>query len=129
MKRTRLKSENPERRAEMRARNFPDRPTITPWCLVAIALERYQARHGAKMIPRGWAPCWAGAPDPAHVVHARGMGGVNSSKDEVAYLCRGHHGEQEGRTEAFEAKYGIDLAAAAARLAAGELGPESAVPA
>ena len=129
MKRTRLKSENPERRAEMRARNFPDRPTITPWCLVALALERYQARHGPKMIPRGWTPCWTGAPDPAHVVHARGMGGVNSSKDEVAYLCRGHHWEQEGRTAAFEEKYGIDLAAAAARLAAGELGPESAVPA
>ena len=120
MKRTRLKSENPERRAEMRARNFPDRPTITPWCLVAIALERYQARHGAKMIPRGWAPCWAGEPASAHVIHARDMGGRNSSKDETAYLCRGHHGEQEGKSAAFEAKYGIDLAAEAAKLAAGE---------
>jgi hypothetical protein len=123
VKRTRLKSENPERRAEMRARNFPDRPMVTPWCLVALALERYQARHGAKMFPAGWTPCWAGEPDPAHVIRARGMGGVNSSKDEVAYLCRGHHGEQEGRTEAFEARYGIDLAAAAARLVAGERDP------
>lgn len=129
MKRTRLKSANLERRAEMRVRNFPNRPVVAPWCLVALALERYQARHGAKMIPRGWTRCWTGDPDPAHVVRARGMGGCNSSKDEVAYLCRGHHGEQEGRTAAFEAKYGIDLAAAAARLAAGELGPESAVPA
>lgn len=123
MKRTRLKSANLERRAEMRARNFPDRPVVAPWCLVAIALERYQAQHGAKQVPRGWTPCWAGEPDPAHVVHSRGMGGVNSSKDEVAYLCRGHHGEQEGRSEAFEAKYGVDLAAAATRLAAGERDP------
>jgi hypothetical protein len=129
MKRTRLKSANLERRAEMRTRNFPDRPAITPWCLVALALERYQARHGTKMIPHGWTSCWSGEPDTAHVVRARGMGGCNSSKDEVAYLCRGHHSEQEGRTEYFEAKYGIDLAAAAAHLAAGELGPESAVPA
>ena len=53
MKRTRLKSANLERRAEMRARNFPDRPVVAPWCLVAIALERYQARHGAKQVPRG----------------------------------------------------------------------------
>jgi hypothetical protein len=123
MKRTRLKSENPERRAEMRARNFPDRPAVAPWCLVALALQRYQARHGAKMIPQGWTPCWAGGPDIAHVVRARGMGGCNSSKEEVAHLCRGHHGEQEGRSEAFEAKYGVDLAAAAARLAAGERDP------
>ena len=59
----------------------------------------------------------------AHVVHARGMGGCNSSKDEVADLCRGHHGEQEGRSAAFEEKYGIDLAAAAARRAAGVRDP------
>lgn len=123
MKRTRLKSANLERRAEMRARNFPDRPAVAPWCLVAIELERYQARHGAKQVPAGWTRCWTGEPDPAHVVHARGMGGVNSSKDEVAYLCRGHHNEQEGRSEAFEAKYGVDLAAAAARLAAGGRDP------
>lgn len=123
LKRTRLKSANLERRAELRALNFPDRPAVAPWCLVAIALERYQARHGAKQVPRGWTPCWSGEPDSAHVVHARGMGGRNSSKDETAYLCRGHHGEQEGRSAAFEAKYGIDLAAAAAALAAGARDP------
>lgn len=120
LKRTRLKSQNPERRAELRARNFPDRPMVAPWCLVALALERYQARHGSKMIPAGWTPCWPGEPDAAHVVRARGMGGVNSDKTQVAYLCRGHHTEQEGRSAAFEAKYGIDLAAEAAKLAAGE---------
>ena len=95
---------------------------------MALALERYQARHGAKMIPAGWTRCWAGEPDAAHVVRARGMGGVNSDKTQVAHLCRGHHTEQEGRTAAFEAKYGIDLAAAAAKLAAG-VGVESPVPA
>lgn len=118
MKRTRLKSANLERMAEMRARNFPDRPLVTPWCLIARKLTEHQARHGEKMRPVGWTPCWSGPPDAAHVVHNRGMGGCNSSKNEVAYLCRGHHGEQEGRTAAFEARYGVDLAAEAARLAA-----------
>lgn len=123
MRRTRLKSANLERRAEMRERNFPNRPPVAPWCLVAIALVKYQAVHGPKMVPAGWTRCWTGEPDAAHVVHNRGMGGVNSSKDEVAYLCRGHHDEQEGRSEAFEAKYGVDLATAAASVAAGERDP------
>ncbi len=120
MKRTRLKSENPERRAEMRKRNFPDRKIVAPWCLVALRLAEYQRAHGAKMIPAGWTKCWAGEPDPAHVVHSRGMGGCNSDKTLVVDLCRGHHGEQEGRSAAFEAKYGIDLRAEAAKKAAGE---------
>lgn len=122
LKRTRLKSENPERRAEMRARNFPDKPLITPWCLIALALRQYQAEHGEKAVPAGWSPCW-GPIDPAHVVRARGMGGVNSDKTQVAYLCRGHHSEQEGKTRAFEARYKVDLAAEAARLASGATDP------
>lgn len=122
LRRTRLKSRNEVRAAKMRALNFPERPLVQPWCLVALALRRYQAVHGEKAIPAGWTECW-GPVDPAHVVRARGMGGANSDKTQVAYLCRGHHGEQEGRTCAFEARYKIDLAAAAACLAAGATDP------
>lgn len=122
---TRLRPRNPERAAEMRVRNFPDRPPVV-WCLIAEKLSVYQAKHGAKQIPRGWTACW-GDVDAAHVVHARGMGGCNSSKDEVVYLCRGHHTEQEGNTAEFEARYMIDLAAEAANVAAHP--PESACPA
>ncbi|MEK9901450.1 MAG: hypothetical protein VW516_11960 [Rhodospirillaceae bacterium] len=120
----RLRAKNPERAAEMRDRNFPDRPPVV-WCLLAHRLAAYQAEHGAKAaLPKGWSRCW-GPVDAAHVVHARGAGGCNSSKDEVAYLCRGHHREQEGRSEGFEHTYGIDLKAEAAKVAAGDFGPEA----
>lgn len=36
---------------------------------------------------------------------------------EIAPLCRLHHREQEGRTKAFEAKYGLDLEDIASRVA------------
>jgi len=119
---TRIKPRNDARAAEMRARNFPVRPAVV-WCLLAHRLAAYQAEHGEKAIPPGWSRCW-GPVDPAHVVHARGAGGCNSSKDEVAYLCRGHHREQEGRSEAFERLYGVDLKAEAAKVAAGDFGPQ-----
>lgn len=119
--RTRIKPRNEARSAEMRARNFPVRPALV-WCLLAHRLAAYQAEHGEKATPAGWSRCW-GPVDPAHVVHARGAGGCNSSKDEVAYLCRGHHREQEGRSGAFERLYGVDLAAEAAKVAAGDCGP------
>ncbi len=119
----RLRAKNPERAAEMRDRNFPDRPPIV-WCLLAHRLAAYQAEHGEKARPAGWSRCW-GPVDAAHVLHNRGMGGCNSSRDEVAYLCRGHHQEQEGRSEDFEKRYGVDLAAEAAKVAAGDFGPEA----
>jgi hypothetical protein len=119
----RIKQVNPERAALMRERNFPKRPAVV-WCLLAHRLAAYQAEHGEKATPPGWSRCW-GPVDPAHVVHARGHGGCNSSKDEVAYLCRRHHTEQEGRSEDFERRYGVDLAAEAAKVAAGDFGPEA----
>lgn len=81
--------------------------------MIGERLAAYQREHGAKMWPAGWAPCW-GPIDPAHV-RTRGAGGT---ADDVVYLCRGHHREQEGRTADFEARYGVDLTAEAARLAA-----------
>lgn len=123
LRRTHIKPRNDARAAAMRERNYPDPPPVPQWCAVARALQRYRAVHGEKARPEGWTDCWQGPADPAHVVHARGMGGVNSDKTEVAYLCRGHHGEQEGRTAAFEARYKIDLKAEAARVAAGETDP------
>ena len=62
--------------------------------------------------PEGWAAC-AGKVEAAHIT-PRGMGGCNSSAEEVVYLCRSHHREQEGRTVAFETKYAVDLRAAGA---------------
>jgi hypothetical protein len=121
---TRIKAKNPERAAKMRARNFPDRPPVV-WCLLAHRIAAYQAEHGAKAaLPKGWSRCW-GPVDAAHVVHARGAGGCNSSKDEVAYLCRRHHEEQEGRLEEFQRRYGVDLVEEAAKVAAGDFGPEA----
>ena len=117
LRRTRLKSRNEVRVALMRERNFPDQPVVPPWCLIARELQKYRAIHGEKARPAGWSDCW-GPIDPAHV-RARGMGGVNSDKTQVVWMCRGHHGEQEGRTQAFEERYGVDLAAEAARIAGG----------
>ncbi len=125
LRRTRLKPRNEVRAAKMRALNFPEPPVVPPWCLIAHELQRYQASHGEKSVPAGWSACW-GPVDPAHVT-PRGMGGVNSSKDDVVWLCRGHHGEQEGKTRAFEARYNVNLKAEAARIAAG--GTEPGAPA
>jgi hypothetical protein len=116
---TRMKAKNPKRAAKMRARNFPDRDG-SERCLIAVKLEDGRLRSG-------WSRC-RGPIDPAHVVHARGMGGCNSSKDEVVWLCRGHHDEQEGRTRAFELRYGVDLKAEAARRASGTPSPDSGAP-
>jgi len=99
-----------KRAKEKRERNFPPR-TGHERCAIAV-----KAATMLGPIPADWSGCW-GAIDPAHVVHARGMGGCGSSKDEVVYLCRGHHGEQEGRSTAFEARYGVDLKALAAEQA------------
>lgn len=59
------------------------------------------------------AECWS-IVDPAHVFKTRGGGEYDRGK--VVPLCRRHHGEQEGRTDAFNAKYGVDLRAEARRL-------------
>lgn len=118
--RTRIKPRNGKRAAKMRARNFPDR-TGDEVCLIA---ERREHRTPP---PAGWSRC-RGPIDPAHVVHARGMGGCNSNKDQVVWLCRGHHDEQEGRTRAFELRYGVDLKAEAARRASGAPSPDSGAP-
>jgi hypothetical protein len=118
---TRIKPRNEARAKEMRARNFPTRPAVV-WCLLAHRLAAFQAEHGEKSAPAGWSRCW-GPVDQAHVVRARGAGGCNSSKDAVAYLCLRHHQQQEGRSEAFEQLYGVDLVAEAAKVAAGDFGP------
>ena len=44
--------------------------------------------------------------DPTHVNKTRAQGVGDCG--EVLNLCRRHHGEQEGRTAEFNAKYGID---------------------
>lgn len=108
---------NEARRAAMLARNFKPRPAVEPWCAVATARMRYQAKHGLKSTPESWRQCW-GHVDQCHI-KPRGMGGCNSDGATV-YLCRWHHMEQEGRTDAFEAKYGIDLRAEGVRQHAGE---------
>ena len=107
-----LPRRNVKRAAEMHARNFGERPNVEPWCVVATEAARYQAVHGRKAWPDGWVRC-AGKVEAAHLT-PRGMGGCNSSAEEVVYLCTTHHREQEGRTPAFEAKYGVDLRAAGA---------------
>lgn len=120
-KRKGLKRVNEARAAAKRLRNFPEADVVEQWCLVRRQLAAYQREHGIKMFPAGWSRCW-GPVDPAHVTPLGG-GGVKSDKYDVVRLCRGHHGEQEGRTEAFEARYGLDLKAEAARYAAGERDP------
>ena len=108
---------NEARQAAMRARNFKPRPAVEPWCVVAMALLHHRAKHGLKSTPDGWRPCF-GPIDQCHI-KPRGMGGCNSDGATV-YLCRAHHMEQEGRTEAFEAKYKVNLREAGERQHAGE---------
>lgn len=48
--------------------------------------------------------------DAAHVV-PRSLG--SDDRKNLVPLCRSHHDEQEGHTPEFEAKYGVDLTAAA----------------
>ena len=107
--RTRIKPVNSKRAREKHARNFPPR-TGHERCAIAVKADTLHT------IPAGWSGC-SGQVEAAHVVHARGHGGCNSSADEVVYLCTGHHGEQEGKSRAFEARYGVDLAALAAEQA------------
>lgn len=111
-----IRQVNPERRAQLHARNYPARPVVEPWCLVTRLRLAYEARHG--MSP-DWTPCCAKI-DAAHV-RARGMGGCKGGKDDVVYLCRTHHREQERSRADFETRYGCDLTAEAARVARGEL--------
>ena len=50
--------------------------------------------------------------DPAHVLGTtRGAGAYDEG--EVAPLCRSHHAEQEGKTEAFARRYRLNLKVAA----------------
>ena len=106
--RTRIKPVNSKRAREKHARNFPPR-TGHERCAIAVKADTLYT------IPAGWSGC-SGQVEAAHVT-ARGMGGCNSSADEVVYLCTGHHGEQEGKSRAFEARYGVDLTALAAEQA------------
>ena len=107
--RTRIKPVNSKRAREKHVRNFPPR-TGNERCAIAVKAATLYS------IPADWRGC-SGDVEAAHVVHARGRGGCNSSKDEVVWLCHGHHREQEGRSRAFEARYGVDLAALAAEQA------------
>lgn len=112
---------NEERRAKLHERNYPDRPLVEPWCLITRVRLKYEAQHG--MSP-SWTACCQKI-DAAHI-RARGMGGVKGDKNDVVYLCRTHHMEQERNPAAFEARYGVDLRAEADRIAAGgedDLGP------
>jgi hypothetical protein len=107
---------NSKRARAKHVRNFPQR-TGNERCAIAV-------KAGALFSsPAGWRGC-SGEVEAAHVVHARGHGGCNSSADEVVYLCTGHHREQEGRSRAFEARYGIDLR----QLAAEQAGLDTAGP-
>lgn len=111
---TRIKPVNSKRAREKHARNFPPR-TGYERCAIAVKADALFS------IPAGWRGC-SGSVEAAHVVHARGHGGCNSSADEVVYLCTGHHGEQEGKSREFEARYGVDLAQLAAEQAAANRG-------
>ena len=107
--RTRIKPVNSKRAREKHARNFPPR-TGHERCAIAVKADTLYT------IPAGWRGC-EGSIEAAHVVHARGHGGCNSSAAEVVYLCTGHHCEKEGKSRAFEARYGVDLIALAAEQA------------
>ena len=102
----------------MRARNFHERPPVDPFCAVALEAQRRTAASGLTGWPHGWSRC-VGAIGQAHIGTARGMGGCNSEPvtedgpPRTVYLCIGHHREQEGDTEVFEERYGIDLEEAA----------------
>jgi len=107
--RTRIRPVNSKRVKEKHERNYPPR-TGYERCAIAVKADTLN------QIPAGWSGC-GGSIEAAHVVHARGIGGCNSSADEVVYLCTAHHREQEGRSRAFEARYGVDLKALAAEQA------------
>lgn len=104
-RRTRLRPVNPERRASRFARNYGE------------GGKRGEAVRAMACLCAAHGGC-ARKIDAAHVT-ARGMGGCNSSARELVPLCRVHHDEQGRRGLAdFEAMYGLELAAAAARIAA-----------
>jgi hypothetical protein len=107
---TPVKPVNHKRAKGKRERNYPPR-TGHEQCAIAVKAATMLGR-----IPADWRGC-EGSIEAAHVVHTRGMGGCGSSKDEVVYLCTAHHGEQEGRSAAFEARYGVDLRELAAEQA------------
>ena len=45
----------------------------------------------------------------AEAAHLKTRGAGGSDRENVVPLCRIHHNEQEGKTAAFERKYGVDL--------------------
>ena len=49
------------------------------------------------------------------VAHVKTQGSGGYDRGNIVPLCCLHHGEQEGRTAAFEVEYGVDLLAAGAR--------------
>lgn len=99
---TELNPRNPERREKTFARNFGTRG------------------HAVREMPCLVRGCYQNS-HAAHVKGARGMGGANGDRMGLAPLCYGHHMEagERGTTqrELFEAKYCIDLAVEADRIA------------
>lgn len=45
----------------------------------------------------------------SEAAHVRTRGAAGNDRDNTVPLCRYHHDEQEGKTAAFEAKYGVNL--------------------
>lgn len=122
---TRLAPVNRERKAKVFARNFGERAKAVRAmvCLViarnaTVALgtvNRYEAwEHSASR-------CSSWLVQAAHV-RARGMGGAKGDRRDLVPLCDRHHRESgEFRTSQrtdFERRYGLDLQAEAARIAA-----------
>lgn len=120
LRRARLRRKNVERAAAKLARNFHERPAVAAYCAVATAAQRRLSLSGLTGWPHGWKRC-GGHVGQAHIGKARGMGGCNSEPvtdggpPVTVYLCAVHHAEQEGRTDEFEEKYGINLREAAAK--------------
>lgn len=86
-----LKKVNPERAKKARARDFGDH-------------AKFVVQYPCVAVGRG---CW-GPIDPGH---KRKRSGGGTKEANLFPICRGHHREQEGRTEEFERKYGLDLEA------------------
>jgi hypothetical protein len=128
---TRLAPVNRKRKAETYARNFGSRgdPVRAMGCLVGALLER-ELDEVASFVSRlrvatsheilGLA-CSFGPIQAAHT-RARGMGGAKGGRRDLVPLCRHHHAEAgEARTSQradFERRYGLDLQAEAAQIAA-----------
>lgn len=95
-----MKRVNPERKAALYERNYGAHGEF-------IRNQRCVVADRAYPMPRG-TRC-DGAVVPAHLV-CRGMGGCNGDRFSLFPACEKHHAEQEGKTDEFQARYGLDLA-------------------